>query len=157
MRYWRQRTPLGDLTVLMGDSGIVRLALPGVTVSPLDAHPERDEDVAAQLNEYFTGRRREFTVPVDLSGSDGFRRDVLETLCRDVSYGEIVTYGELAEMAGRPRAARAVGTAMAGCPVSIVIPCHRVVAAGGVGGYGGGASGIALKRALLALEGVHLP
>lgn len=157
MRFWRQPTPLGDLTVVMGDGGVVRIALPGASVPPVDAEPERDDAVAAQLDEYFAGARRTFDVPVDLSEERGFRRDVLETLLRDVPYGETVTYGELAEMAGGPRAARAVGTTMAGCPVPIVIPCHRVVAAGGIGGYGGGAAGVDLKRALLALEGVHLP
>ena len=71
-----------------------------------------------------------------------------------VPHGETVTYGELAEMAGRPRAARAVGTAMATNPLPILVPCHRVVRAGGVlGAYGGG---VDTKAALLALEGVRL-
>jgi methylated-DNA-[protein]-cysteine S-methyltransferase len=155
-RYWRQRTPLGDLTVVSGDAGIIRIALPGRAVSPTEAQPERDDDIANELDEYFAGERRTFTVPVDLSDARGFRREVLETLHTEVPYGETVTYGELAEMAGRPRAARAVGTAMATCPAPIVLPCHRVVASGGIGGYGGGAQGVELKRTLLALEGVHL-
>ena len=74
------------------------------------------------------------------------------TVRAEVPYGETVTYGELAELAGRPGAARAVGTAMARNPVPFFVPCHRVVAAGGIGGYGGGAQGVALKRALLDLE-----
>ncbi len=84
-----------------------------------------------------------------------FPRAVYETLQRDVRWGETVSYGELAEMAGRPRAARAVGNAMSRNPVPIVVPCHRVVAAGGrIGGYG--LSGVPTKRFLLSLEGVEL-
>jgi urocanate hydratase len=72
-----------------------------------------------------------------------------------VGWGEVVTYGELAGMAGRPRAARAVGSAMRDNPLPFVIPCHRVVAAGGrIGGYGGGRNAVALKRRLLEREGV---
>ena len=92
---------------------------------------------------------------LDLGDIDGFRRTVLETLVREVGWGETVSYGELAEMAGRPRAARAVGTAMRSNPLPFVIPCHRVVAAGGrIGGYGGGRNAVALKRRLLEREGV---
>jgi methylated-DNA-[protein]-cysteine S-methyltransferase len=96
-------------------------------------------------------------MPVDLSNIDaGFPRTVYETLRREVGWGETVSYGELAEMAGRPRAARAVGNAMSRNPVPIVVPCHRVVAAGGrIGGYG--PSGVPTKRFLLALESVELP
>jgi methylated-DNA-[protein]-cysteine S-methyltransferase len=79
---------------------------------------------------------------------------VLDTLVRDVPWGETVTYGELADMVGAPRAARAVGNVMAHNPVPIVIPCHRVVAAGGIGGYG--VAGVETKRSLLALEGVRV-
>jgi methylated-DNA-[protein]-cysteine S-methyltransferase len=123
-----------------------------------DAEPGRDRATAAQLDQWFAGRRHRFDVPLDLDGIDGFRRTVLETLGRDVPWGETVTYGELAVMAGRPRAARAVGRAMAGNPVPFVVPCHRVIAAGGrIGGYGSGRNAIDLKRALLAREGVTLP
>jgi methylated-DNA-[protein]-cysteine S-methyltransferase len=96
-------------------------------------------------------------MPVDLSRVDaGFPRAVYEVLQKEVPFGETVSYGELAEMAGRPGAARAVGNAMSRNPVPIVVPCHRVVAAGGrIGGYG--SSGVSTKRFLLALEGVELP
>ena len=80
---------------------------------------------------------------------------MLETLAREVPWGEVVSYGELAAIAGRPRAARAVGSAMRNNPIPFVIPCHRVVAAGNkIGGYGGGRNAVALKRELLAREGV---
>jgi methylated-DNA-[protein]-cysteine S-methyltransferase len=81
---------------------------------------------------------------------------VLQTLA-GVGYGETLSYGELAERAGSPRAYRAVGSTMATNPLAIVVPCHRVFASGGrIGGFGGGPDGIALKRALLAIEGVEI-
>jgi len=111
--------------------------------------------VARQLDQWFSGSRRAFDLELDLEGVDGFPRVALETLARDVGWGEVVTYGELAGMAGRPRAARAVGSAMRDNPLPFVIPCHRVVAAGGrIGGYGGGRNAVALKRRLLEREGV---
>lgn len=136
--WWRQPTPVGELTVVAGPNGLCEIELHGPT--PPDGDPERDESIAAELDEYFARRRRRFTVPVDLGSVTAvFRRRVLETLYRDVPYGETVSYGELAVMAGRPGAARAVGSTMATNPVPVVVPCHRVLAAGGrIGGYGGG-------------------
>jgi methylated-DNA-[protein]-cysteine S-methyltransferase len=153
--WWRQESPIGTLTVLASDRGVQRIEL-GPTPFDIDAVEGCDDEVALELDEYFTGRRRRFTMPVDLSRIDaGFPRTVYETLRRDVGWGETVSYGELAEMAGRPRAARAVGNAMSRNPVPIVVPCHRVVATGGrIGGYG--PSGVPTKRFLLALEGVEL-
>jgi methylated-DNA-[protein]-cysteine S-methyltransferase len=101
-----------------------------------------------EILEYLAGRRRTFTVPVDLAGVPPFHRKVLAALGR-VPYGRTVTYGQLAARAGRPRAARAVGSCVARNPVPLIIPCHRVVASGGLGGFGGG---LDLKRRLLALE-----
>jgi methylated-DNA-[protein]-cysteine S-methyltransferase len=157
-RWWRQATPIGELVVVVGPNGVSRIELPvsGATRAPeIDAPPERDDDVAGAIDAWFAGRRRELDVPVDLSSvASPFRRRVLDTVRRDVPWGETVTYGELAVMAGRPGAARADATTMATNPVPLVIPCHRVVAAGGrIGGYGGGLHGIATKRALLAREG----
>jgi methylated-DNA-[protein]-cysteine S-methyltransferase len=154
--WWRQESPIGTLTVLATDRGVQQIVL-GPTAFDVDAVERCDDEVALELDEYFTGRRRRFTMPVDLSGIDaGFPRTVYETLRREVGWGETVSYGELAEMAGRPRAARAVGNAMSRNPVPIVVPCHRVVAAGGrIGGYG--PSGVPTKRFLLALECVELP
>ena len=87
---------------------------------------------------------------LDRSSRRGFRGEVLDAL-EGVPYGETVTYGELAGMAGRPLASRAVGTAMATNPLPVVVPCHRVLAAGGrLGGYG---PGLALKERLLRMEG----
>jgi methylated-DNA-[protein]-cysteine S-methyltransferase len=151
-RWWRQDSPVGELVVEAGPAGVRRIVIDGVT--PADGEPERDDEIAWELDEYFSGQRRRFTVPVELGAvASLFRRRVLETLRDHVGYGETVAYGELAVMAGRPGAARAVGSAMATNPVPILIPCHRVVAAGGIGGYG---SGLDRKRTLLALEGVEM-
>ncbi len=152
--WWRQDTPIGEIAVVLGAEGVVRISLPAGHADPLDAVPERDDTIASQLDEYFAGGRRKFTFPVDLSSvAAPFRRTVLETLAREVPYGETVTYGELAALAGWPGAARAVGTTMAHNPVAFVVPCHRVVASNGLGGYGGGyGDALAIKRALLDLE-----
>jgi methylated-DNA-[protein]-cysteine S-methyltransferase len=141
----------------MSDAGLVRLSLPAPRGDdPMEIGPEPDAAVATQLDEYFDGIRRSFTIPLDWGTAEGFGRNVVDTLARDVPYGETVTYGELADMVGAPRAARAVGNVMAHCPISVVVPCHRVVATGNrLGRYGAGGS--AIKRALLELEGVHLP
>ncbi len=92
-------------------------------------------------------------VPIDLDWCTPLQRD-LGLALRDVKWGEVVSYGELAERAGRPRAPRAAGSFCAQNQISLVLPCHRVVAVDGIGGYG--TAGVALKRRLLALEGVVL-
>lgn len=92
-------------------------------------------------------------VELELDGRTDFERELTRAI-REVPWGEVVSYGELAALAGRPGAARAAGTFCAGSDVALVIPCHRVVAADGIGGYG--SSGVPLKRRLLALEGVCL-
>lgn len=157
MRYWRQDSPHGRVTVVVSARGIRAIGLPGDDLDELvtDAAHARDAGVAKQLDDLFAGRRLSIDVPLDLDGVDGFRRAVLETLAREVGWGETVSYGELAAMAGRPRAARAVGSAMRSNPIPFVIPCHRVIASGGkIGGYGGGRNAVELKRTLLAREGV---
>jgi methylated-DNA-[protein]-cysteine S-methyltransferase len=156
MAWWRQETPFGDLLVVTNELGVLGITLPAREL-PLGEPPERDDAVARELDEYFTGERRTFTAHVDLSYAhpEHFGRRVFETLAREVPWGETVTYGELGDMVGSPRAARAVGNVMAHNPVQILLPCHRVVALGGIGGYG--PSGVALKRALLEHEGVRVP
>ncbi len=148
------------ITVVTSERGVHAIGLPDDDLLDVlgDTEAARDEKVARALDRWFRGRSQQLEVPLDLDGVDGFRRTVLETLVREVGWGETVSYGELAAMAGRPRAARAVGTAMASNPLPFVIPCHRVVAAGGkIGGYGGGRNAVALKRSLLAREGVSFP
>jgi methylated-DNA-[protein]-cysteine S-methyltransferase len=160
-QWWTQSTPIGHITVVMTARGVESISFDGDRARdvPVDAEPARDSAIAAQLDEWFAGDRRVLDLALDLEHVHGFRRDVLDTLRNEVGWGETVSYGELAEMAGRPGAARAVGTIMAGNPVPFVIPCHRVIASGGrIGGYGGSSRGesasLAIKRRLLSREGV---
>ena len=111
------------------------------------------EPTKRQLDEYFEGRRRGFDLDIDLRLARDFGRIVLEELGR-VPFGEVTTYGALAARAGKPRAARAVGTIMNRNPIPIVLPCHRVVGAdGSLVGYAGG---LERKQQLLRLEGALL-
>jgi methylated-DNA-[protein]-cysteine S-methyltransferase len=106
----------------------------------------------AQLQRFFTRSQWEFDVPLDLSGGTDFDRAVWRTLTR-IECGRVRTYGEVARSIGKPLAARAVGNACGRNPVPVVIPCHRVVAANDIGGFG---LGLGMKRKLLALEGTHV-
>ena len=155
-------SPLGPLLVAATERGVCRITY--------DPEPEREEErlartfgvrvlrapravdrARAELDDYFEQRRTRFELPIDLRLTGEFAREVLEQLGR-VPYGEVTTYGTLAARAGKPRAARAVGTVMNRNPIPIVLPCHRVVGAGGsLVGYGGG---LERKRRLLRLEGV---
>lgn len=113
-----------------------------------DADPDA---LVERIRRYFAGERVSFDdVRVDVSWATPFQRAMLETL-RAIPHGETVTYGELAALAGRPNAQRAAGTFCARNRFGLVVPCHRVVAAGGLGSYG--SLGIEYKRRLLALEG----
>ncbi len=151
-------SPIGTLVIEASDDALVSLRLPapgngrGVpTLDAIDGNGHRNPlgDAAAQLEEYFAGRRRRFDLPFVLSGTP-FQCDVWRSLA-DIPYGTTVSYAELAEMVGRPTAFRAVGQANGSNPLPIVLPCHRVVASGGgIGGYGGG---LPVKRKLLSLEG----
>ena len=115
----------------------------------MDLRLGRAADLERQLDEYLAGRRRCFDVAVDLGDLAPFNRRALEATMA-IPYGETATYGELAAQLGHPGAARAVGNALSRCPVSIVVPCHRVVrASDGLSGWG---AGLAEKRRLLALE-----
>ena len=111
-------------------------------------------NVVARLRAFFSGEPVEFAeIALDLDGHSVFHRACAEVM-RRVPRGEVVTYGELAALAGAPGAARAAGTFCAHNKLSVFVPCHRVVAAGGIGGYG--SFGSDYKRRLLALEGVTL-
>jgi methylated-DNA-[protein]-cysteine S-methyltransferase len=157
-------TPIGPLTLAATAAGVVRIGFGhedlvldelASEVSPRVVHlPARLDEVRRELEEYFEGRRQRFQVSVDRRLSRGYRRAVLEALSREVPYGQTVSYKELAERTGNPKASRAVGSAMATNPIPIVVPCHRVLRTGGsLGGYGGG---LDTKVWLLRHEGALL-
>ena len=157
-------SPIGSLLVATSPRGLCRISY--------DADPEREVEQLAgafgirvlrspkpidaarrELDEYFEGKRHSFDLPVDVALLADFNRRVLRELAR-VPYGEVVTYGELAARAARPRAARAVGMVMNRNPLPIVLPCHRVIGANGkLTGYAGG---LERKETLLRLEGAIL-
>ncbi|MFF4184232.1 methylated-DNA--[protein]-cysteine S-methyltransferase [Streptomyces sp. NPDC001691] len=133
----------------------VRALAARLGTEPAPAVPGRPgplEEPIRQIESYFAGGLREFTLPLDWSLSSGFNRQVLRELAAGVPYGAVVGYGDLARRVGQPTAAQAVGAAMGSNPLPVVVPCHRVVeSGGGLGGFGGG---LETKRRLLALEGV---
>jgi len=147
-------SPIGPL-VLAGDGvALTHVWLPGsaALVGTEGPAPAPLHAAANQLDEYFAGTRRSFSVPLAPSGTD-FQLSVWKAL-GEIPYAETITYAELARRVGRPAACRAVGQANGANPLPIVYPCHRVVASGGkLGGYGGG---LDMKRRLLALEGSPL-
>jgi methylated-DNA-[protein]-cysteine S-methyltransferase len=156
-------SPLGPLLVAVTDRGLIRLAYPDEPVGGVLDQLARDvsprvlespadtDDVRRELDEYFEGRRHGFDVDVDMAlVHGGFTRKVLEATER-IPFGRVITYKEIASEAGSPRGARAAGNALGSNPIPIVVPCHRVVhAGGGLGGYTGG---LERKIALLTLEG----
>lgn len=126
-----------------------------------ESSPDRTSAAHAELADYLVGKRRTFDAPIDWRLSNGDQLTVLRTLYDTVAYGKTTTYGELAERSGAYRdaklayhAARRVGSIMGANPVPLIVPCHRVLAAGGLGGFGGG---LPTKRWLLELEGVLPP
>jgi methylated-DNA-[protein]-cysteine S-methyltransferase len=160
--YRTMDTPVGLLLLAATERGLVRVAYAGQyhdavlqlladRVSPRILHaPARLDRIAAELEEYFAGRRRAFDVPLDWQLSSGFRNTVLNCLAADVGYGQTASYGAIARLAGNPKAVRAAATACATNPLPVVVPCHRVVLANGsIGRYVGG---IEAKRILLTLE-----
>ncbi len=147
--YSTWQSPIGPLTLGVSDRGLARLEF-GCGARSLA--PSTSEDQLApyrrQLEEYFAGERRRFTVPLDLRGTDFQMRCWLALL--GIPYGETRTYAEQARAVGNPKAFRAVGMANHDNPVAIIVPCHRVIASDGtLGGYGGG---LPLKQQLLDLE-----
>lgn len=122
---------------------------------PVADDAARTAAACAELGAYFAGELRRFTVPLDWRLTSARSRRVLGTLYATVPYGQVVTYGELSRRSGGDIPARAIGSIMGGNPIPIIVPCHRVVAGGGLGGFSGG-DGVESKRVLLTLEG-HLP
>jgi methylated-DNA-[protein]-cysteine S-methyltransferase len=169
-------SPVGPLAVGCSPAGVARLDFraPGGTgrrrpgqasadqasptqASPTQASPALLSAARDQLAEYFAGQRQVFDLPVDWSGCSRAQLQVLSVLYDSVGYGETVTYGELAQRAvagpdGISLPARAIGRIMGSNPLPLIVPCHRVVAGNGLGGYSGG-TGIEIKRWLLIFEG----
>jgi methylated-DNA-[protein]-cysteine S-methyltransferase len=155
-------SPFGELVVAETERGVVKISFGqespeevveelAWTVSPrILESPARLDPVRRELHDYFEGRLDRFTVPLDWQLIHGFQTQVLRATAA-IPYGETRSYGEVAAEAGNRRAFRAAGTALGRNPLPLIVPCHRVLRAGGViGNYGGGPE---MKEALLKLEG----
>jgi methylated-DNA-[protein]-cysteine S-methyltransferase len=155
-------TPLGAFTVATTDEGVVSVgfrshrphAVEGGAVRPGTDADEVLTTAVAQIAAWAAGAPTTFTVPIDWTLTSGVQRDVLQLLYETVPYGETIGYGQLADKAGLPAGARLVGQIMGSNPIPVIVPCHRVLAADGIGGYG---PGVELKRRILVLEGVLQP
>jgi methylated-DNA-[protein]-cysteine S-methyltransferase len=157
-------SPVGRLLLAVTERGLLRIAYEfedhdhvledlAERVSPRLLHaPRRVDPAARELDEYFSGHRMAFDLPLDRALSGGYRLEVQQYLA-SIPYGRTLSYGEVAEATGRPRAVRAVGSACAKNPLPVVVPCHRVLHRDGTtGGYLGG---IAAKEWLLHHERSH--
>ncbi len=155
MAFTRFSSPIGEILLCAGAAGLQRVVL-SAERTPDPPEAVRNDDALGeardQLLGYLAGRRRHFSLDLAPGGSD-FQRQVWSALLR-IPYGETRTYGQLARQLGREGAARAIGAASGANPLPLLIPCHRLVAADGLGGYSGGPD---LKRRLLALEGGAAP
>jgi methylated-DNA-[protein]-cysteine S-methyltransferase len=158
-------TGLGDVLLAVTEAGLVATSFRdspddraqiadrlGLAVAD---DPDRTAKARAEMAGYFAGTRREFTIGLDWRLTSPAQHQVLGTLHSTVPYGQVVTYGELARASGTGIPARGIGAIMGANPIPIVVPCHRVVAGDGLGGFSGG-DGVESKRWLLTLEG-HLP
>ena len=155
-------TRVGALLLEANDNGLCGVSFTKLSAAPaavLDQQMRSGglpnqylQSAARQLRDYFNGRLKIFDVPLDLSALPAFTRAVLEQT-RDIGWGKVVTYGELAASMGKPKSARAVGGALGRNPITIIIPCHRVLAHdGSLHGYSAH-GGLAVKALLLQLEG----
>lgn len=156
MYYCYMDTPIGELLLAGDDDGLGLVGFPQGKMRH-DPGPDwifNEKPFAAarqQLEEYFAGERKDFDLPLHLSGTD-FQVQVLQELQR-IPYGETTSYGDIAKRIGRPKAMRAVGAANGRNPIPIIVPCHRVIGSSGdLTGFGGG---LDTKEALLRLEAEH--
>jgi methylated-DNA-[protein]-cysteine S-methyltransferase len=157
-------SPLGTLTIVTTDKGVCHIHFGELTkcMAALKARLKKQgrngnvlhcqetlQPICEQLEEYFAGKRTNFTVPLDLCGTE-FQKKVWNTL-KDIEYGQTKSYKEIAQLIGAPKAVRAIGGANNQNPIPIIIPCHRVIGSNGnMVGYGGG---LDKKELLLSLEG----
>jgi len=155
--YTTWQSPLGEMILAASAAGLCGLWFTDQKYAPAEkSWPRRDDDprlrtAIAQLQEFFGKRRRSFDLPLDLSSGTVFQRSVWRALQR-IPAGQTASYGDLARRVGRPQAARAAAAAIGRNPLSILVPCHRVI--GRDGSLTGYAGGLDRKAALLALEGV---
>ena len=158
LRYRTVESPIGPLTLAGDGSTLMHLRMTEQSHEPdrsgwTPAGADAFADVVEQLNAYFAGTLTEFDVELELHGTE-FQRKVWAAL-QAIPYGQTRSYGEIAEQIGSPSASRAVGLANGRNPISIIVPCHRVIgAAGSMTGYGGG---IDRKKMLIALEKTQAP
>ena len=153
----RYDSPLGPMLLAASDRGLAGVWFEGQKHGP-DARGWREDaahpvlrQAVAQLRAYFAGERQDFELPLDLQAGTPFQQSVWSALCA-IPRGDTTSYAALARRLGKPQAARAIGAAVGRNPVSIVVPCHRVLGTGGsLTGYAGG---LERKTALLQLEGV---
>ncbi|MFE1317621.1 methylated-DNA--[protein]-cysteine S-methyltransferase [Kitasatospora phosalacinea] len=156
--------PSGPMRFGVTDRGVAAVGYLCDTPVPECTDERRATAVRSRVGEYFAGTRRELGLPIDWSRADGPQLAVLRCLLETVPWGRTVTYGELAARSGvftdpsEPGVpARTVGQMMGANPLPLLVPCHRVVAADGLGGFGGAWHGVETKRWLLTLEGVLPP
>ena len=142
-------TPIGELGLLADDTNLLEISFKGLKGLSIrgKSKKERFKLEIEQLDQYFSEKRKSFTISTQIVGTD-FQKKVFKTM-RNIQYGEVLTYKELAEKAGHPKAYRAVGSTCGANRIPIVIPCHRVVSSSGLGGFGGG---LRRKKFLLNLE-----
>jgi methylated-DNA-[protein]-cysteine S-methyltransferase len=155
-------TVLGRLLVAETETGVValdfrdtpaaRARTAKATGLPVVDAPDRLAPVLSALRDYFAGDLKNFDVPIDWRLTTDAQRQVLTTLYESVPYGKVLTYGQLGDRSGTGVHAQVIGQIMGSNPIPLVVPCHRVVASNGLGGYSGG-SGVEIKRWLLTLEG----
>ena len=147
MYYWSIVSPIGKLTGVEDGGFMIKVLLNARALPAEEKKTPLLSHWVQQTEEYFAGKRTAFDLPLKLAGSD-FQRLVWQGI-REIGYGEVMSYGQLAEKINRPKAFRAVGSACGANPLPIIIPCHRVVARGGLGGFG---LGLEAKKILLKLE-----
>jgi methylated-DNA-[protein]-cysteine S-methyltransferase len=155
------KSPVGRLTLISTGRGLAYIGFPGdqgndfivrnFPGAEIKSGGKHNLEAKKQINAYLNGRLEKFNIKLDLR-AEGFNRRVLQKV-KAIPFGKVSTYGEIAGKLGNPRAARAVGNANRLNPLPLIIPCHRVVASGGLGGYGGG---LKLKKKLLKMEGMNL-
>lgn len=140
-------TPLGKLTGVEADGFMVKILLDAAKLPAEERRTALLSLWAEQTEEYFAGKRQKFDLPVKLDGTP-FQLAVWQAM-QEIAYGDVLSYGQLAQKINRPKAVRAVGSACGANPLPLIIPCHRVVAKGGLGGFG---LGLEAKKILLSLE-----